>query len=111
MPRDKENSSLLGILGRQNTVRQALKTQDTNEEENKQGVPLTPNEQHQSEVINQHIEKFKESLDQRSNLELKRTAEQLETVEREMLMQKIDNELQTIKEAAIQPGASDKGPH
>lgn len=109
MASGKEESSVLSILGMQNADSQDSNEQDRNEGNNNQGVPLTPNERQQSREINQHIQKFEESLDQLSNSELKKTAEQLETVEREMLMEKIDNELETIKETVVQPGNAAAG--
>ncbi|VBB05209.1 Hypothetical protein LUCI_0416 [Lucifera butyrica] len=57
-----------------------------------------------TQAVDQQIQGFEQQLQQKSNSELKEVATKLETVERNMLLQKIDSELQTIKETVVKPG-------
>lgn len=43
-------------------------------------------------------------MQQKSNTELSKIATQLETVERAMLLEKIDNQLHSIKNTVVEPG-------
>lgn len=72
--------------------------------QNNQGVPLNAKEQQQSQQMDQQIQQFEQQLQSKSNTELKQISGQLETVERQMLLEKIDNELQTMKETIVKPG-------
>lgn len=66
-------------------------------------MPLSEKGRQLSGQIDNQIQQFEQQLSSKSNQELKQIAEQLEAVEREMLLVKIDNQLQTIKETAIKP--------
>lgn len=76
------------------------------QEQNKitRGVPLTAQQEQTAQTIQQQIEDFEGKLEQKSNTELKNIATKLETAEREMLLEKIDQELQTMKETIVNPG-------
>lgn len=69
-----------------------------------QGIPLSAKGQQLSQQLEQQITQFEQQLNSKSNAEIKQLSEQLETVERQMLLEKVDNELQTIKETVIRPG-------
>ena len=71
-----------------------------------QGATLTASarQQQTSQAVQQQIDDFERNLQSKSNAELKGIANQLETTEREMLLEKIDQELQTIKETVVKPG-------
>lgn len=69
-----------------------------------QGVPLSGEEQKQAQAIEQQIQGFEQQLEQKSNSQLKEISTRFETVEREMLLEKIDNELHTIKDTIVKPG-------
>jgi len=71
---------------------------------NTQGVPLNNSEQKQAQAIEQQIQGYEQQLQSKSNSDLAKTSTQLETVEREMLLEKIDNELHTIKNTVVKPG-------
>ncbi|MDT8903403.1 hypothetical protein [Anaeroselena agilis] len=80
--------------------------QSTGQGQNKasQEVPLTAEQQKAAQAIQKQIEAFESMLGQKSNSELKEIATRLETVEREMLLEKIDQQLQTMKETIVKPG-------
>lgn len=71
---------------------------------NTPGVPLSNGEKKQAQIIDQQIQNFEQQLEHKSNSTLSEMATQLETVEREMLMEKIDNELKVIKDTIVKPG-------
>ncbi|SDF69028.1 hypothetical protein [Sporomusa acidovorans] len=66
-------------------------------------IPLSETGRQLSGQIDKQIQQFGQQLKSKSNQELKQISEQLEAVEREMLLAKIDNQLQTIKETAFRP--------
>ena len=66
-----------------------------------QNTPISPKASELEPQIDQEIGQFKQELASKSNSELKQLSQQLESVEREMLLEKIDNELLTIKETII----------
>ncbi len=69
-----------------------------------QGVPLTAEQQKQAQAIDKEIRAFEEKLGKMSNDELKNVATKLEQAERAMLMEKIDTELQVMKDTVLKPG-------
>jgi hypothetical protein len=71
---------------------------------NNQGVPLSDSQKQTAQAIEQQIQDFEQKLKGKSNSELKEIATALETVEREMLLEKIDQELQLVKETIVKPG-------
>ncbi len=68
------------------------------------GTPLSAAGQVLSNRLDEQIQQFEEQLQAKSNSELKQISTQLEQVEREMLLEKIDNELKTIKDTVVRPG-------
>ena len=62
----------------------------------------TENNQNDTDVENQ-IAQFKEQLGQKSNQELSQVVNQLESVEKAALKQKISNQLDSIQESLTQP--------
>jgi hypothetical protein len=80
------------------------KQQTSTQNQNQQSVPLSPKQQQASQVMEQQIQNFEKQLEVKSNDELKTLATNLETVERNVLLEKIDKELNTVKETLIKPG-------
>lgn len=77
-------------------------SQESNTE--KQGVPLSPKQQALAQQVEGQIQEFEKQLETKSNDDLKQIATKLESVERAMLLEKIDNQLHTIKNTAVEPG-------
>ena len=69
-----------------------------------QEIPLSERAQKLSQQMDEKIDQFEQVLRSRSNSEIKQVSEQLDRVEREMLLEKVDNQLKTIKETVIRPG-------
>ena len=67
-------------------------------------VPLNPGEQAKARQLEGQIAKIEQRLEGMSNSELKQVATKLEGVERSMLLEKIDNELHTVKDTIVKPG-------
>lgn len=78
---------------------QAMVQEDTSQENS-----LTKEEQQKSKIIEEDIQQFEQTMEEKSNSELADIATQLDTVERSMLLKKIDNELHTIKDTIIKSG-------
>lgn len=68
------------------------------------GVPLSAGEQQKAQQLEGQIRAIEQKLEGMSNTELRDIAIKLETVERAVLLEKIDNELHTIKETIVKPG-------
>ncbi len=91
----------------QTTTKSNEQQQQTNKQQgNNQGVPLNSEQQNQAQAIEQQIQDFEQQLAKKSNSELSEIATKLETVERAMLLEKIDNQLHTVKNAVIEPGGA-----
>lgn len=69
-----------------------------------QEIPLSERAQKLSQQMDEKIDQFEQVLRSRSNSEIKQVSEQLDRVEREMLLEKVDNQLKTIKDTVIRPG-------
>lgn len=69
-----------------------------------QGIPLAAGQKQQEQAVRQQIDNFETELANKSNSELREIATKLESAEREMLLEKIDQELQLIKETVVKPG-------
>lgn len=78
--------------------------EQTASQQNSQGVPMNASEQKKAQEIEQQIQTFEQQLESKSNSDLKQISTQLETVERSMLLEKIDNELHTMKDTIVKPG-------
>lgn len=90
----------------QQSVSQGKQSAGQEQANGSRGVPLTAEQQQTDQGIQQQIESFESQLEQKSNTQLKDIATKLESVEREALLEKIDQELQTVKEAIVKPGDS-----
>ena len=80
------------------------KSQATSKQNATQGVPLSNKQKQQAQAIEQQIQGFEVKLGNSSNSELAQISTKFETVERAMLLEKIDNELHIIKDTIVQPG-------
>lgn len=89
--------------GRQSSGEQS-KENAGSQSEQQQEIPLSENAQKLSQQLDEQIDQFEQTLQSKSNGEIKQISEQLDRVEREMLLEKVDNQLKTIKEAVIRPG-------
>jgi len=68
------------------------------------GVPLSAGEQQRAQQLEEQIRAIEQKLEGMSNSELQDIATKLEAVERAALLEKIDNELHTLKETIVKPG-------
>lgn len=69
-----------------------------------QGIPLSQSQQAAAGKIEGQIKMIEQQLTGASNSELKEISTKLESVERAMLLEKIDNQLHTMKETIVKPG-------
>ncbi|MDR7865912.1 MAG: hypothetical protein RIN56_03785 [Sporomusaceae bacterium] len=68
------------------------------------GVPLSAGELQKAQQLEEQIRAIEQRLEGMSNSELRDIATKLESVERAALLEKIDNELHTLKETIVKPG-------
>lgn len=69
-----------------------------------QGVPLSGKQQVEARKLENQIQQIEQQLQGASNDELKAISTKLDSVERAMLLEKIDNQLHTMKDAMVKPG-------
>ena len=80
------------------------KEQAANQQINNQGASLNAEEPQKAQGVEQQIQNFEQQLESKSNSDLKQIATKLETAERSMLLEKIDNQVQAIKDTIVKPG-------
>lgn len=68
------------------------------------GVSLSAGELQKAQQLEGQIRAIEQRLEGMSNSELRDIATKLESVERAALLEKIDNELHTLKETIVKPG-------
>lgn len=66
--------------------------------------PLSSKAEQLSTKLDELIGNFEENLKSKSNRELSTISKQLSIIERAMLLEKIDNQLNSMKESVIRPG-------
>lgn len=80
------------------------KEQAANQQSSTQDASLNAEEPQKAQGVEQQIQNFEQQLESKSNSDLKQIATKLETAERSMLLEKIDNQVQTIKDTIVKPG-------
>lgn len=116
MPKDKNSSQSKSdqedtAQSRSEDQQGVNSSQSDEENNNKQedelsssGTPISPKGKEISTTFDHLVDDFAQQLETKSNGELAAISKQLDIVERAMLLEKIDNQLHTMKSTLVRPG-------